>query len=118
MSQHDLSALERSWNCHLTTLGRKSGEPREVTIWFALGPDTVYLTGSASGPHWCRNVRANGAVELRIGGQRLSGTARVVDDPDDAAAIRQRFRDRYLLARLSHPFGGYTESIAVVVDLD
>jgi deazaflavin-dependent oxidoreductase (nitroreductase family) len=118
MSTHDLSSLERHWNCRLTTLGRKSGQPREVTIWFAPGRDCVYLTGSASKPQWCRNVRANAAVELQIGGRRLTGSARIVDDPAEAAAIRQRFVDRYLLARLSRPFGGYTDSIAVVVALE
>lgn len=118
MPKHDLSRLERSWNCRLTTRGRSSGEPREVTIWFALGPDIVYLTGSAGNPHWCRNVRANSAVELRIGGQQFSGQARVIDDPGEAAAIRQRFVDRYLMARLARPFGGYTDSVAVVIDLD
>jgi len=118
MTKHDLSDLERHWNCRLTTLGRSSGEPREVTIWFALGPDTLYLTGSASNPHWCRNVRANGAVEVRIGSRTLSGSARLVDDPAEAERIRGRFIDRYLLARLSRPFGGYTDSIAVEVKLD
>ena len=118
MPKHDLSSLESHWNCRLTTMGRNSGQPRQVTIWFALGQDRVYLTGGASEPHWCRNVRTNAAVELRIGDRRLSGTARIVDGPEAAAAIRQRFVDRYLLARLSRPFGGYTDSTAVLVELD
>lgn len=117
MTDADLSRLERYWNCRVTTTGRKSGQPRRVTVWFALGDGCVYLTGSASNPHWCRNLRANGAVELEIGGQRLAGTARIVEDEREAAAVRQRFVDRYWLARLSRPFGGYRDSIAVVVTL-
>jgi deazaflavin-dependent oxidoreductase (nitroreductase family) len=118
MADTDLRNIERHWNCRLTTIGRKSGEPRAVTIWYALGDGRVLLTGSKSNPQWCRNIRANGRVELRIGGHDLKGHARIVEDPDASVAIRQAFVDRYLLARLSRPFGGYTDSIPVVVDLD
>jgi len=117
MAKRDLSHLERHWNCRLTTLGRKTGQPRRVTIWFALGSGTVYLTGSKSVPHWCKNIRANGKVVLEIGRERLEGSARVIDDADEARAIRQRFTDRYLLARLSRPFGGYSDSVPVVVEI-
>lgn len=117
MADRDLSPLERHWNCRLTTLGRKTGLPRRVTIWFALGSGTVYLTGSKSVPQWCRNIRANGEVTLEIGGEKLEGRARVVDDPEQARAIRQRFVDRYWLARLSRPFGGYSDSVPVVVEI-
>ena len=42
--------------------------------------------------------------------------ARVVEDPADAEAIRSCFRSRYVLARLSRLFGGYTRSVPVVVE--
>ena len=51
--------LDRHWNCRLTVRGRKSGEPRTVTIWFALGDGKVFLTGDAKEPNWVRNLRAN-----------------------------------------------------------
>ncbi len=118
MPNADTKHLEPHWNCRLTTIGRKSGEPRQVTIWYALDSGRVLLTGSKSHPQWCRNIRANGRVELEIGGHRLAGTARICDDAAEGDAIRQAFVERYLLARLSRPFGGYTDSIPVVVDLD
>jgi deazaflavin-dependent oxidoreductase (nitroreductase family) len=113
----DLSRFDRYWNCRLTTRGRRSGEPREVTIWFALGPGTIYLTGSASHPHWCKNVAEHREVSLCIGGEDLNGSARRVDDLEEAQAIRQCFVDRYWLARLSRPFGGYKDSIPFVVEI-
>ncbi len=113
----ELARLSRYWNCRLTTLGRKTGEPRTVTIWFALGDGVVYLTGSKHVPQWCRNMRANGDVELAIGGLRLKGLARLVDDESEGREIRRRFVERYLLARLSQPFGGYAGSVPVVVDI-
>lgn len=117
MADVDLSHLERHWNCRLTTTGRKTGEPRRVTIWFALGPGTVYLTGGADRPQWCRNLAVHPEVVVEIGGERLRGRARVIEDDAEAEAIRGRFVSRYWLARLSRPFGGYTRSVPVVIDV-
>jgi deazaflavin-dependent oxidoreductase (nitroreductase family) len=114
----DLSHLERCWNCRLTTTGRKTGKPRTVTIWFALGPGTVYLTGGAERPQWCRNLAANPEVVVEIGGERWRGRARVVLDDREADAVRERFVRRYVLARLSRLFGGYTRSVPVVVAIE
>jgi deazaflavin-dependent oxidoreductase (nitroreductase family) len=115
MSAPDLNDLHPYWNCRITTRGRKSGEPRQVTIWFALGEGVVYLTGSKTLPQWCRNIAAHGEVTLEIGGRELTGDARIIEDPAEADAVRRRFVNRYLLARLSRPFGGYTDSIPVEV---
>ncbi len=119
----DLSSLERHWNCRLTVPGRKSGQPRSVTIWYALDPAAgrVLLTGGAERPQWCRNVAAHeaagGAVTLQIGPVRLAGRARVIDDPAESEAIRQCFVRRYVGARLARWLGrGYVDSLAVVVD--
>jgi len=119
----ELRALDRHWNCRLTVPGRKSGEPRTVTMWFALDPGAghVLLTGAGKPPHWVRNVAANeaagGAVTLAIGATRLRGRARTVTDPAQAEAIRQRFVRRYLGARIARLLGtGYVDSTAVVVD--
>lgn len=111
-------ALDRAWNCKLVTVGRKTGMPRPVTIWFALDGDEVVLTGGVNGPHWYRNLRVSADVELRIGRYRLRGRARAIEDEADIEAVRQCFLRRYLAARLSRPFGGYTNSVAVRVAVD
>ena len=68
----------------------------------ALGDDLVrprgeslYLTGGPDGPQWSRNLRANPECELKIGSRTLRGTARCVDDPGEAEAIRRRFVRKY-----------------------
>ena len=117
MSAIDFAALDRHWNCRLTTRGRKTGQERTVTIWFALGDGVVFLTGDAKEPNWLRNARANPDVVVKIGSTRLRGRARVVTDPAEAESVRQRFVRRYLLARVARLFGtGYTDSSAVVVE--
>jgi deazaflavin-dependent oxidoreductase (nitroreductase family) len=111
------TAAAGAWNCRLTTTGRKTGRPRTVTLWFVPDGDRVYLAGGAANPQWCRNLRVHPEVVLEVGGVRRAGRARVVEDASEAAAVRDRFTQRYLLARLSRLFGGYTSSVAVVVDL-
>jgi deazaflavin-dependent oxidoreductase (nitroreductase family) len=113
----DWRRLDRRWNCRLTTTGRKSGEPRSVTIWFVLDGPTLYLAGSAAMPHWCKNLAANGEIGVEIAGEHFRGSARVVEDEQAASAVRDRFVRKYLLARLSRPFGGYTQSVAVEATL-
>ena len=110
--------LESGWNCRLTTRGRKTGFPRPVTIWFALDGDEIVLAGSPAGPQWLRNLAANPEVELEIAGLRMRGHARVVDTAADAEVVRRCFVKRYLAARLSRPFGGYTQSTAALVAID
>ena len=117
MSAIDFAALDRHWNCQLSVRGRKTGKERSVTIWFALGDGKLFLTGDAKGPQWLRNARANPDVIVKIGSTRLRGRARVVEDPAEAEAVRQRFVRRYLMARLARMLGsGYTDSTAVVID--
>jgi deazaflavin-dependent oxidoreductase (nitroreductase family) len=80
--------------CYLTTTGRKSGQPREIEIWFGLIGSTVYmLSGSgedADGPkaHWVRNILEHSAVTVRIDDVTYAGTGRVVErgTEEDAAA--------------------------------
>jgi deazaflavin-dependent oxidoreductase (nitroreductase family) len=118
MATQDLSELDRGWNCRLTTRGRKSGEPRTVTIWYAVDGGTLYLTGGKDVPQWCRNLRVNPDVTVEVQGRVLRGRARVVEDPEQAERIRDLFPRKYLLARLSRPFGGYTRSIPVAVEIE
>ena len=82
---------------YLTTVGRRSGLPREIEIWFVLWCDRLYLfaeTREAAG--WVKNIRRNPKVMVRIGERRSDATARVLDRHmdcklwDQVAAIANR----------------------------
>src|SRR3954462_10795432 len=65
---------------YLTTVGRRTGLPREIEIWFVIHCDHFYLfaeTGEAAA--WIKNIRRNPAVVVRIGEQRIGATARILD---------------------------------------
>jgi len=65
---------------YLTTIGRTTGLPREIEIWFVVCRERFYLfaeTGEAAG--WVKNIRRNPKVTVRIGEWQIDATARVLD---------------------------------------
>jgi deazaflavin-dependent oxidoreductase (nitroreductase family) len=80
-----LATISGRSTCRLTHRGRKSGKSYQVTIWFMVDGDTVYLATANASRQWVRNVKANPAVSFDVGGQTFSGTAEPVHD---AAEVR------------------------------
>ena len=65
---------------YLTTVGRSTGLPREIEIWFVVWCGRLYLfaeTREAAG--WVKNIRRNPKVIVRIGEWHIDATARVLD---------------------------------------
>ena len=111
----DLAALDKNWNIKLTTTGRKSGQPRRVTIWFACDDGKIYMAGGAKVPHWSKNIQKNPAVEVEIGGVSFKGQGRVLQGKKQADRVRQLMFKKYLLAKLSGYFGGYKNAVPVEI---
>jgi deazaflavin-dependent oxidoreductase (nitroreductase family) len=69
---------------HLTTIGRRTGLPRKIEIWFVVCRDRFYLfaeTGEAAA--WIKNIRSNPEVTLHIGERQFGAMARVLDRDTD-----------------------------------
>jgi len=65
----------------LTTIGRKSGQPRTVEMRFVYRQGCYYASSSkVAGKHWCLNMLKNPSVQLELKGERLSCAARQVTD--------------------------------------
>lgn len=84
---------------YLTTIGRRSGLPRQIEIWFTLHAGCYYLVAEHGlKAHWVRNLLAKPAVRARIGRRSFRGRARVVDarsERDLVAAVRERSEAKY-----------------------
>lgn len=84
--------LARRAVCDLETIGRRTGFPRLIEIWFAADPerDRIYmLSGGRDRAHWVRNLRRNPAVRVRIAGRWFAGSASEVEGgPVDGLARR------------------------------
>ena len=105
--------------CYLTTIGRRSGKPHTIEIWFAAQDGRLFmLAGGRESSDWIRNLQVDGRVSVRIGDQTHAGHARVLEDgtQDDALARR-------LLVEKYEPIEGSSladwgrTSLPVVIDL-
>ena len=94
-----LARVVRKSTCRLTHHGRKSGRPYEVTVWFLVEGDTVYLTTMNLRRQWTRNVQANPQVLLRAGGETFTGDIQVVSDEAEMTRVVELLRNKYWLAR-------------------
>ena len=80
MMERSLQTIADQQILHLTTIGRASGLPREIEIWFVVSCERFYLfaeTGEAAG--WVKNIRRNQKVAVRIAEWQIEATARVLD---------------------------------------
>jgi deazaflavin-dependent oxidoreductase (nitroreductase family) len=83
------------------TIGRKTGQPHEIEIWFAMREDAsaIYLlSGGGDRSDWVRNIAAHPDVSARIGAKDAPMTparARIVTDADQDAEARRRVLEKY-----------------------
>jgi deazaflavin-dependent oxidoreductase (nitroreductase family) len=91
-----LTSLAGEEYCYLTTIGRVSGRSHEIEIWFAAQGHSIYmLSGGGDRSDWVRNLRANPAVTVHIGGQTFAGLARIVAAQREDALARRLLADKY-----------------------
>jgi deazaflavin-dependent oxidoreductase (nitroreductase family) len=84
--------------CYLTTVGRVTGRPHEIEIWFSLVPETrtlYMLAGGGDRSDWVNNLRKEPAVTVRIAGEELKGTARVVEEAGEDVLARRLLVEKY-----------------------
>jgi len=98
MESTELARLRRVAGKQITRLthhGRKTGKPHEVTIWFVLDSDRLYIGTANVNRHWVRNVQKTPNIRLSIGGENFKGTARFLTDRTEhertMAAIRRKY---------------------------
>ena len=73
---------------YLTTIGRKSGAPRRIEIWFVERQGDVYLlTDDRNRSHWFRNVVANPSATIEIGSRKWHAHGQVLDPETDTRLL-------------------------------
>jgi deazaflavin-dependent oxidoreductase (nitroreductase family) len=84
---------------YLTTRGRRSGQPREIEIWFTERDGCYYIIAEhGDSAHWVRNLRAHPSVTVRVAERTFPALARVVDgtaEPRLRDAVRDLSRTKY-----------------------
>lgn len=52
--------------CHLSAVGRRSGEQRRIEIWYVIVDEKIVLTGTPGARHWLANLRESGEAVLHL----------------------------------------------------
>ena len=87
------SALLADTLIDITTVGRKSGQPRRIEIWFHYVDGRVYITGSPGPRGWYANMLANPDLTFHLKQsiqKDISGRATPITEPDDKRRVFQR----------------------------
>jgi deazaflavin-dependent oxidoreductase (nitroreductase family) len=93
MDEQTRKALENDRTIDITTIGRKSGKPSRVEIWFHNLDDTIYITGTPGKRDWYANMVAHPefTFHLKQSAQAdLPARATPITDPEQRRAIFTR----------------------------
>jgi hypothetical protein len=83
----DSGARERTVD--ITTIGRRSGEPRRIETWFYRAEGTVYLSGMPGRRGWAANLEAEPAFTFHLkNGVQADLPARATQIVDEAERRR------------------------------
>jgi deazaflavin-dependent oxidoreductase (nitroreductase family) len=103
--------------CYLSTRGRITGRMHRIEIWFALVGCAVYLLSGSESSDWVRNLMAQPAVILELGGRRFPATARIVHDPVEETEARRLVYEKYQTRNRDDLTNWRDRSVPVAIDL-
>jgi len=102
MESTELARLRRvagKQTTRLTHYGRKTGKPHEVTIWFVLDGDKLYIGTANVNRQWVRNVQKTPKIKLSMGDESFSGTVRFLTDRAEHERVMTAIRRKYSMFR-------------------
>ena len=92
----DMTTLAHNDFCYLTTIGRVSGQPHTIEIWFAMNERTLYmLSGARDRADWVKNLQRRPEVRVRIDQEHFNGHTRVVGYQEEDALARRLVVGKY-----------------------
>ncbi len=91
-----LDAAKREREVKLTTFGRKSGKPHQVTIWITTDGEHLYIrSGQGLRRNWPQNLIAGGEGVLQIGKTKVKVKPRLLTDPVEARMASGLYKPKY-----------------------
>ena len=104
---------------YLTTIGRRSGQPHRIEIWFAVDAgDLFLLSGGGDAADWVKNIRRNGHVRIQVGSRSVAGRARIARAGQEDQHARQLLDEKYMDWKPGRKLSSWARgSTAVVVKL-
>jgi deazaflavin-dependent oxidoreductase (nitroreductase family) len=100
----------------LTHYGRKSGRPYEVTIWYLVDDDRLYLISANANRSWVRNVKVRPAVSLRVAEEIFNGDVRTITDKQERDKVNRLTERKYWYVAPMLRLGQFLMSMGIVRD--
>lgn len=98
----DASTVNQAPFLYLQTIGRKTGNPHEIEIWFVEHAGNYYLVSEyPDRADWVKNILHNPSITFRVGSRSakpIAGMGRPVDraaEPELAAVVSQLMDSKY-----------------------
>jgi hypothetical protein len=87
MNRHQVATLAAVRTVEITTIGRRSGRPARIEIWWFHFEGRFIITGTPGRRDWLANLRASPRIVVHALGDDHHGTTTPVDEP----GFRRRF---------------------------
>ena len=100
----------------LTHYGRKTGKPHEVTIWFVLDGDRLYIGTANVNRQWVQNVQKTPQVKLSIADEKVEGTARFLTNRAEHERAMAAIRRQYWMFRPIIELGRVLSAVGLIRD--
>ena len=94
MDEKITKALKTDKTIDITTIGRTSGEPRRIEIWFHNVEDVIYISGLPGKRSWLANLLANPDFTFHLKGSlqaNLAAQATPITDLSQRREIMSKF---------------------------
>jgi deazaflavin-dependent oxidoreductase (nitroreductase family) len=116
----DLTRYAKKSTVQLTTIGRKSGQPRTVTIWFVVVDAKRIHVQHARGStaQWYRNLLRTPEVQLDFGDGLVAARATPIEDKGEIQRVLALVRRKYLFAWVFQLLGINRNAVAATIELD
>jgi deazaflavin-dependent oxidoreductase (nitroreductase family) len=104
--------------CYVTTVGRRTGRPHRIEIWFGARGRTLYLlSGGGDRSDWVRNLRQQPGCSVDVGARTHRARARFDMPADEEHAARRLLAAKYQGWVEGNPLSSWAAT-ALVVALD
>jgi len=109
-------ALAQHSEIEITTIGRKSGRPITLPVWFVLEGDTLYLLPvKGSDTQWYKNALQNRRIRISAGDAQGEFEATPVTDAKVVASVADKFRKKYGASDVKKYYSKF--DVAVIIKL-
>lgn len=76
----DRDSLASHQTINMTTIGRRTGKPRRIEIWWFKVDGRFIITGTPGKRDWLANLKADPRLTIRVNGHDIEATATPVAD--------------------------------------